>query len=67
MIDVKIAGFIMIAYFFISSKMFNQTFLKKIPGALEYECPTEKGLLIGGFFMAMLYLLIGFLVRAEFI
>lgn len=67
MIDLKIAGFLMIAYFFVSSKMFNQTFLKKIPGALEYESPTEKGLIIGGFIIAILYLIIGFLVRSDFI
>ena len=64
---IKIAIFLMIAFFFISSKMFNQYFLKKIPGAIEYESPTEKGLFIGAVFMAIAFLIIEFLVRTEFI
>lgn len=64
---IKVAIFLMIAFFFISSKMFNQYFLKKIPGAIEYESPTEKGLLIGAVCIAAAFLLIDFLVHGEFI
>ncbi len=65
--EFKIALFIMIIYFFLLSKMFNNFFLKKIPGAIEYETPTEKGILIGAFFMATSYLAVDFLVKSELI
>ena len=65
--SIRTAIFIMVAYFFISSKMFNETILKNIPGALEYENPSDKGIFIGSVFMALIFLLINFLVNADFI
>lgn len=65
--NTKVALFLMIVYFFLSSKMFNIYFLKKIPGAIEYDSPTEKGIMIGAVFMALGFLLIEFLVKSELI
>lgn len=63
----RVAVFLFLAYFLISSKMFNQTILKNIPEALEYEAPSEKGLFIGAFCLAMIYLMINSAVNAELI
>ena len=45
--------------------MFNQTILKNIPGAIEYEAPSEKGLFVGAFCLAIIYLFINTAVNSD--
>lgn len=45
--------------------MFNQTILRNIPGAIEYESPSEKGLFIGAFCLAIIFLIVNTAVNAE--
>jgi len=63
----RVAIFIFLGFFLFSSKMFIQTFLRNIPGALEYEAPSEKGLFISAFLMAVYFLLINSAVNYELI
>ena len=62
---IRVAIFLFLTYFLISSKMFNQTILKNIPGAIEYEAPSEKGLFVGAFCLAIIYLFINTAVNSD--
>lgn len=64
---IRVAIFLAIAFFFISSRMFNETILKKIPGAVSYDAPTDKGLIIGAIIIAVVFIIINFLVNAEWL
>ena len=63
--SIRIAIFIFIAYFLLSSKMFVQTILKKIPDTTEYEQVSEKGIFIQAFCMAAIFLMINWAVGVD--
>jgi hypothetical protein len=63
----RIAAFVAVAFFFITSRMFNEVVLKKIPGALSYDAPTDQGHMIGAVLMALVYIIISFLVEVDWI
>jgi hypothetical protein len=65
--EIKISVFIAIVFFFLNTRMFYATVLKKIPGTLEYDIPNEKGLAVSSFVMAIAFLLISVLVSNNFI
>ncbi len=61
----RVAIFIFISYFLISSKMFVQTVLKKIPETTEYEQVSDKGIFIQAFIMAVIFLIINWAVNVN--
>jgi len=64
---IRTAIFLMIGYFIITSRLFIQTFFKKIPGTLDYEMLSIKGNFIAAFLLALYYILIDFLISHKLI
>jgi hypothetical protein len=64
---IKVSIFLAIAFFFISSRMFNEVILKKIPGALSYDSPTDKGHIAGAILIGLIYIMVSFAVDAEWL
>ena len=62
---IQVAIFLFIAYFLISSKMFVQTVLKKIPDTIEYEQVSDKGILVQAFCLTFVFLIINWAVNAD--
>ena len=62
---LKTALILFIAVFFIFSKLFIQNVLKQIEGFVEYEYPSEKGLLFCAVMVSLAFLAINFLVNNE--
>ena len=64
---LRVAVFLFIAYFILTSNIFNKSVLSKISGTLKYDMITEKGQVVGGVILVITFIIISMLVQNEWI